>query len=315
MPALVRWVLAAVIVLLIAGVPFALYRAQYAHAKRFREVTPGRFYRSGQMTAAGLRETIERYGIKTVLNLQHENPDPVMPENWLGRPAVAESEVCKQLNVRYVLLTPDVLPQPNDVTKKPLVVDDYLKLLDDPASYPILIHCKAGLHRTGRLTAIYRMEYEGWSVADAMRELRANGYGDRKAVLVVRQDLEDDSKQVVVALHGLGMIQLAQRPEKGALTKDREFRVGGRGRPQGNSPDSLVNDIAQRIGIEKRGNRFALYVSLEGETMTQYGPPIELELTEPFYVGIGFCSHQPHKVDAATISNVVLENTAGRVQG
>jgi hypothetical protein len=27
-----------------------------------------------------------------------------------------------------------------------------------------------------------------------------DGYGDRKAVLVVRQDLEDDSKQVVVAL-------------------------------------------------------------------------------------------------------------------
>jgi len=72
-----------------------------------------------------------------------------------------------------------------------------------------------------------------------------NGYGDRKAVLVIRQDLEDDSKQVVVALHGLGMIQLAQRPEKGALIRDREFRIGGRGRPQGASPDSLVNDLAR----------------------------------------------------------------------
>jgi hypothetical protein len=37
-----------------------------------------------------------------------------------------------------------------------------------------------------------------------------NGYGDRKGVLVIRQDLEDDAQQVVVALHGLGMIQLAQ---------------------------------------------------------------------------------------------------------
>ena len=60
-------------------------------------------------------------------------------------------------------------------------IDDFLKLCDDPANYPILIHCMAGLHRTGALTAVYRMEYEGWSVADAMRELRANGYGDRKA--------------------------------------------------------------------------------------------------------------------------------------
>ena len=103
-----------------------------------------------------------------------------------------------------------------------------------------------------------------------------NGYGDRKAVLVIRQDLDDDSKQVVVALHGLGMIQLAQRPEKGALTKDREFRVGGRGRPEGKTPDSLINDLARRIGLEKHGNQFALFVSLEGEPMTQYGPPIEL---------------------------------------
>lgn len=141
-----------------------------------------------------------------------------------------------------------------------------------------------------------------------------NGYGDRKAVLVIRQDLEDDSKQVVVALHGLGMIQLAQRPEKGALTKDREYRVGGRGRPQGNSPDSLVNDVARRIGVEKRGDKFALFLSLEGEPMTQYGPPIELPFSAPFYVGIGFCSHLPDVVDTAVLSNVVLVNKAGKVR-
>jgi len=102
--------------------------------------------------------------------------------------------------------------------------------------------------------------------------------------------------------------------EKGALTKDREFRIGGRGRPEGKSPDSLVNDIAKRIGVEKRGNRFSLYVSLEGEPMTRYGPPIELDLKEPFYVGIGFCSHLPDVVDTATLSNVVLVNKAGKVR-
>jgi len=141
-----------------------------------------------------------------------------------------------------------------------------------------------------------------------------NGYGDRKAVLVIRQELADDSKQVVVALHGAGMIQLAQRPAKGALTKDREFRVGGRGRPEGKSPDSLITDIARRIGIGKHGNKFALFVSLEGEPMTQYGPPLELDLAEPFYVGFGFCSHLPDVVDSATFSNVLLVNRAGKVR-
>ena len=77
------------------------------------------------------------------------------------------------------------------------------------------------------------------------------GYGDRKAVLVIRQSLDDDAKEVVVALHGAGMIQLAQRPEQDVRVKDMEFRIGGRGRPGGASPDSLVTVMAQRIGVEK----------------------------------------------------------------
>ena len=140
------------------------------------------------------------------------------------------------------------------------------------------------------------------------------GYGDRKAVLVIRQSLDDDSRQVVAALHGLGMIQLAQRPEKAALTKDREYRIGGRGRPEGKSPDSLVNDMARRIGLEKRGKSFQLYVSLEGEPLHAFGPPIEVNIDGPFYVGLGFCSHLPDKADSAVLSNVVLVNRAGKIR-
>jgi hypothetical protein len=141
----------------------------------------------------------------------------------------------------------------------------------------------------------------------------ANGYGDRKAVLIIRQDLEDDSKEAIAALHGLGMIQLAQRPEKDVRVKDMEFRIGGRGRPGGATPDSLVPVFAKRIGIEKHGDSFTLFVSLEGEPMHQFGPPIELHIDGPFYVGIGFCSHLPDKSDTAVLSNVVLENSAGQV--
>lgn len=137
------------------------------------------------------------------------------------------------------------------------------------------------------------------------------GYGDRKAVLVIRQSLDDDAKEVVVALHGAGMIQLAQRPEKDVRVKDMEYRIGGRGRPGGASPDSLVTVNAQLIGVEKRGDQFSLWVSLEGEPMHEFGPPLELHFNAPFYVGIGFCSHLPTTVDAAVLSKVVLENEAG----
>ncbi|MEJ2055838.1 MAG: hypothetical protein P8X42_18135, partial [Calditrichaceae bacterium] len=80
------------------------------------------------------------------------------------------------------------------------------------------------------------------------------------------------------------------------------------------SPDDLVTNHAKRSGIEKMGDSFALYVSLDGEPMHQFGAPIELNLKEPFYVGIGFCSHLPDKADTAVLSNVLLKNKAGEVR-
>jgi hypothetical protein len=142
-----------------------------------------------------------------------------------------------------------------------------------------------------------------------------NGYGDRKAVLIIRQDLDDDSKEVLAALHGAGMIQLAQRPEKNVRIKDMEYRIGSRGGlPGGKTPDDLVTAHAVRIGIEKQGDAFTLFVSLEGEPMHPFGPPINLHIDGPFYVGIGFCSHLPDKSDTAVFSDVVLKNSAGKVR-
>lgn len=152
------------------------------------------------------------------------------------------------------------------------------------------------------------------SLAADIRFPDPNGYGDRKAVLILRQSLDDDAKEVLVALHGLGMIQLAERPETNVRVKDTEFRIGGRGRPGGASPDSLVPVMAKRIGIEKRGDDFTLYVSLEGEPMHAYGPPIHLHLDGPYYAGIGFCSHLPETSDTAILSNVLLQNAAGEVK-
>ena len=45
----------------------------------------------------------------------------------------------------------------------------------------MLYYCKAGLHRTGWITSVYRMEYEKQSRADALDELKANGFGEFKA--------------------------------------------------------------------------------------------------------------------------------------
>lgn len=132
----------------------------------------------------------------------------------------------------------------------------------------------------------------------------ANGYGDRKAVIVIRQSLEDDSTEAMIGEHGVGMIHLAYRPEKGAFIKDLQYRFGG----------GLAGVHAKRIGIEKRGDSIAIFISLEGEPMHQFGPPVTLHFDAPFYVGIGFCSHLPDKSDTAVFTDVVLENAAGKVQ-
>ncbi len=130
-----------------------------------------------------------------------------------------------------------------------------------------------------------------------------NGYNDRKAILIIRQTLDDDAREAMAAEHGTGMIHLAQRPDRGALITDMQYRFGG----------SLAKVMAKRIGLEKRGDSIAIFISLEGEPMHQFGPPVILHFDKPFYAGIGFCSHLPDKSDTAVLSNVVLENSAGKV--
>ena len=133
------------------------------------------------------------------------------------------------------------------------------------------------------------------------------GYGDRKAFLIIRQDLDDDSKEALVALHGAGLLHLAWRPAKGEMMKEV------RANKHKGQPD-LVGDHVMRIGIEKHGDSFALYVSEHGEPMHQVGEPIQLHFDGPFYAGIGFCSHLPAKTDTAVLSNTVLENAAGMMK-
>ncbi|WP_223827672.1 hypothetical protein [Hymenobacter armeniacus] len=136
------------------------------------------------------------------------------------------------------------------------------------------------------------------SLAADVKFPNAEGFFDRKAVVIIRQSLDDDSEEAMVARHGAGLMHLAWRPEKN--TKVLQMKV----------PEKS----AMRIGLEKRGENYAMFISLNGEPMHQLGDPIKLTFKEPFYVGIGFCSHIPDKIDTAILSNVVLENAAGRLQ-
>jgi tyrosine-protein phosphatase SIW14 len=174
-------ILAASVALLVIGAPLTYYRYQLTTHKRLRVVAPGKIYRSGQMTADGFVDAIRALRIRTVLNVQNEIPDPDLRRSFLDGRSTSECELCRQLGVHYILLEPDLVPPSTVPPNRPKVIDQYLEILDDPANYPILIHCKAGLHRTGVLVALYRMEYEGWHYSRAMVELKENGFGDMAA--------------------------------------------------------------------------------------------------------------------------------------
>jgi tyrosine-protein phosphatase SIW14 len=173
----IRWTLIAAMVGIVGIAPVVYFRYVYDTHKRLRIVRPERVYRSGQMTADGFADAVERYGIRTIINVQDEFPDPDLSVSFWSRGTVKESELCDRLRVRYVHLSPTLISRRLIPAQRPPAIDEMLALLDDESNYPVLIHCHAGLHRTGILTAVYRMEYEGWSQEEAYREMKAEGFG------------------------------------------------------------------------------------------------------------------------------------------
>jgi protein tyrosine phosphatase (PTP) superfamily phosphohydrolase (DUF442 family) len=177
-PVRLRWAFGLAIAGLILVVPFLHHRGVYAHSKRLREVAPGVLYRSGALTADGFRDAIQRYGLKTIINLQDEDEDPTLPRNIIGCGHIKEKDLCAQLGVKYVWIAPELISRRKVPAERPQAIDRFLEIMRDPKNHPVLIHCRAGLHRTGVMTAVYRMEFEGVSAYAAMDELKANGFGE-----------------------------------------------------------------------------------------------------------------------------------------
>src|SRR5260370_17386827 len=130
------------------------------------------------MTAPGFIEAVDRYHFHTIINLQDECPDPDVALGYFTSQTVKESELCRQLGVRYVFLGPDLISRKRLPHDRPPAIDRFLALMDDPQTYPVLLHCRAGLHRTGVMVAVYRMEYQVWSHETPFLEIKPNRFPD-----------------------------------------------------------------------------------------------------------------------------------------
>jgi hypothetical protein len=176
--AFLRWLIISAMFAAIVVFPILHSRNVWNHGRRLRVVEAGKMYRCGQLTVAGFKDAVEHYKLKSIVNLQDDYPDPDVYKTFWDRSTISEKKVCEDLGVKYLFISPDLRPRPEVRQKRPRAVEDFLKICDDPSNYPMVIHCRAGLHRTGVLAAIYRMEYNHWTVNEAFREMRDHGFGD-----------------------------------------------------------------------------------------------------------------------------------------
>jgi protein tyrosine/serine phosphatase len=51
-------------------------------------------------------------------------------------------------------------------------VEQFLAIVSDPSSQPVYVHCRGGRHRTGMMTAIYRLKHDGWEADRAYSEMK-----------------------------------------------------------------------------------------------------------------------------------------------
>jgi tyrosine-protein phosphatase SIW14 len=169
-----RWlqvVIGSAFVAILIAAPVLLGFHHQHQLRNFREVRKGILYRAGQMPVEGLAIANHEYQFKTIVSLR----DAMTP--GVPGPDDAEEEFCKKMEITFVRLLPyhwegeeGTVPPVEENVKK------FRAVMADPKNYPVLVHCFAGIHRTGAYTAIYRMEFEGWSNAEAMAEMKACGY-------------------------------------------------------------------------------------------------------------------------------------------
>ena len=124
------------------------------------------------------------------------------------------------------------------------------------------------------------------SFPEATREPHAKG------VLLIRQSLDADSAYADAALHADGLTSLQYRETKGGRTYEIQ-----------------ANTIKPaRLLLEKRGKYVSLSIAGEGGELTPAGGSFRLELNEPFYIGLGVCSHNNEVVEKAVFREVTLTN-------
>lgn len=98
-------------------------------------------------------------GVKTVIDLQEGG--------LASEPGLVERAGMKYVRIPMTTRKPPTSDQ----------LDRFLGLVNDPASQPVYVHCAGGRHRTGVMTAVYRMTSDGWTPDQAFKEMKQYDFG------------------------------------------------------------------------------------------------------------------------------------------
>jgi len=118
------------------------------------------YFRGGQPVGRDY-DALAELGVKTVINLIGDADLDVM-----------EQSSVEQHGMRYVRI-------PMSTRKAPTAqqLETFLSIVNDAQSQPVYVHCVGGKHRTGVMTAVYRMVKDGISGAEAFNEMKRFKYG------------------------------------------------------------------------------------------------------------------------------------------
>ena len=116
------------------------------------------YYRGAQPEGRDYAD-LKAFGIKTVIDLTQDGDSQ--------EPATVE-----RLGMKFYRI-PMTTHEPPSAAK----IAQFLKLVENPANQPVYVHCQGGRHRTGVMTAVYRMTDENWTPAQAFAEMKQYKFG------------------------------------------------------------------------------------------------------------------------------------------
>ena len=142
----------AVLVSLTALAAPAVAQNSVVHIGNFGKINDN-YYRGAQPQGRDYND-LAALGVKTVIDLQADGPSN-------------EAGYVKAAGMNFVRIGMTTTKAPTDAQ-----VAQFLDIVSNPANQPVYVHCAGGRHRTGTMTALYRMTYDGWTSAQAYNEMK-----------------------------------------------------------------------------------------------------------------------------------------------